>query len=437
MNTISKLVDIVYKDNVYLNDEKKKIYSRIDGFLKLLRKILLKHKIDAEVFLGGSSAKDTFLKGKFDSDVFVRFNYEKYKVFSNELSDIIEKPISEISKNKYNRVHGSRDYYIYIDKASNPSIKFEVIPVLKIDNPLNSMNITDVSPLHVIWAKKYLTKSNKLVKEIVATKLFMKSIGVYGAESYIRGFSGHDVDILIFYYKSFENLLKSAIVWEKHQVIDLEKHYSDKKTVISKLNPSKISPLLLIDPVQPERNAAASLSTEKFELFKLKALEFLSNPKPSYFIERKFSLSGLKKTKIENCKKIIYFCEPLEGKQDVVGSKLLKCYEHIKKRFKSSGFDVFDSDWFWDKSDKAHFWYYITIDSIQNLKTNPFYVHKGPPTKKELDAKKFREKHISVYEEDSFLFTKVKREFNSIERLSNHILREKYVLERVRKIKEV
>ena len=430
-NNISKIIDQVYKENVFSSTEKKLIFSRVDFFMKSLNNSLKKHKVDADIFLGGSSAKGTSLKKGFDSDIFIRFDYKKYKEFSSEISDIAHQAVFDATSGLAERVHGSRDYFIFRDTKETPNLVFEMIPVLNIDKPEKALNITDVSPLHVIWAKKHIGKKSYVVKDIIATKLFLKAIGAYGAESYIRGFSGHDVDILLLFYGSFEALLKSAVTWEKKQIIDVEKHYKSNEEVFCALNPSKISPLILIDPIQPERNAAASLSVEKFELFKNKALEFLAEPKKSYFIKKSFSLTNLKNRKVKGCKKIIFKAKSLEGKRDVVGSKLLKVYEHIRKKMKSSSFHIVESDWYWDESKVAYFWFFITNESISFIRKNPYIIHKGPPLKRKTDAAKFKEKHSDVYEENSFLFTRVKREFLSIEELLNFIVKEKYVVERV------
>ena len=81
-------------------EEAKKVMSKVDAFIK---KIKIK---DAEVFLGGSGAKGTWLKNTFDIDVFVRFDFEKYK--DKDISQILEKTLKPFKPEK---LHGSRDYF--------------------------------------------------------------------------------------------------------------------------------------------------------------------------------------------------------------------------------------------------------------------------------------------------------------------------------------
>ena len=50
---------------------------------------------DAKVILGGSGIKGTWLKDSYDADIFVKFNYKKYKDQSEELSNILEKTLKK------------------------------------------------------------------------------------------------------------------------------------------------------------------------------------------------------------------------------------------------------------------------------------------------------------------------------------------------------
>ena len=58
---------------------------------------------------------------------------------------------------------------------------------------------------------------------------------------------------------------------EEKTVMDIKKFYKNKN-ILFEINKSKLtSPLVIIDPVQKERNAAAALDHEKFEIIKHRA----------------------------------------------------------------------------------------------------------------------------------------------------------------------
>jgi len=236
--------------------EKEALKTKIDVFINIINKNLK----DAKAILGGSGEKDTWLKGAHDADIFVKFNFAKYQDKSGQLSDILEKHLRKIFPT-LSRLHGSRDYF----QAQEQGFIFEVVPILDIKKAQQAKNITDVSPLHSAWVNKF----PKLKDEIRLTKSFCKAQSVYGAESYIQGFSGYICEILTIYYKSFSKLVNAALQWDDKVIIDVEKYYKNKDAVLFEMNKAKLhSPLILIDPVQKDRNAAAALSMEKFDLFR-------------------------------------------------------------------------------------------------------------------------------------------------------------------------
>ena len=143
---------------------------------KIIESVISNIKLnDAKLEIGGSYAKNTFLSGNHDIDIFAKFPYSKYKTKD------ISKELNRMLKMKNKKVHGSRDYFQFEKKGYN----FELIPVLDIKNSSQARNITDVSPLHKKWVNKHLKNPD----EVRLIKKFCRAQNVYGAESYIKGFS--------------------------------------------------------------------------------------------------------------------------------------------------------------------------------------------------------------------------------------------------------
>src|SRR3989344_831244 len=265
-------------------EETKNCKAVTDLFLKKLNSNLK----DAEAILGGSGAKDTWLSGNHDIDIFVEFNLKKYSTISSELSEHLEKALKKTFRNKkIERVHGSRDYF----QIDYEGISFEIVPILKISKAEQSLNITDISPLHSRWVNE---KAKGKKDEIRLLKQFCKANNLYGAESYINGFSGYVLDILTAQYGSFEKVLKATQRWKEKDVVDPSKFYPTKELALFHINTSKLqSPLIVVDPVDKSRNAAAALSMEKFLLFKEKAKKYLQKPSPEFFEKEKITLASL------------------------------------------------------------------------------------------------------------------------------------------------
>lgn len=400
--------------------ETKKLVKQIDAVLKKIKSGLKNNKIKAEVVLGGSAAKGTFLKDDFDVDVFVRFDIKQNK--GKDISLLLEKALSGL---KFEKIHGSRDYF----HVKSGNLNFEIIPVLKIRNCCEAENVTDMSPFHVIWVKKHI--SVKLKDEVLLAKLFCKASGVYGAESYIHGFSGHVLDILVIYYGSFEKLLKNAINWKKKQVIDFHKVY-DGKNVLKILNKSKlVSPLIIIDPIDAERNAAAALNGEKFAKFKNIAKLFLKKPSEKFFVKEKTSVNGLKK-KYSKYDLFVFNVKALEGKEDVVGSKIMKAFNYMKKQLELNDFGIVEANWEFDKKQEAMLWFVIKKGPLSIDKE-----HMGPPLKEKKAVVAFKKKHKKAYERKSRLYAKVARDFRQSKKCLEFLIKDKYVKEKVKKIRFV
>ncbi|MEM4638151.1 MAG: nucleotidyltransferase domain-containing protein, partial [Candidatus Woesearchaeota archaeon] len=202
--TDEKIKKIIAKVKLRLRPEKE-IFLEVDKTVNKINEVIRKLKIEADCVKGGSIAKNTFLKNDCDIDLFVRFAF-KYE--DSKLSDMLYEILIEAFSNvKILRVHGSRDYFQFRMNKYD----YEIVPVIMLheSNLKDARNITDFSPLHVNWVSGKIKKNPELSDEIRVAKQFCKANNVYGAESYIRGFSGHILDIMIIYYGSFISMVKA------------------------------------------------------------------------------------------------------------------------------------------------------------------------------------------------------------------------------------
>src|SRR3989344_5654040 len=288
-----KIKEVIKKLDFFLEKEELlDIDRKVKEFTEALRENVKKKGIDAEAFIGGSFTKGTLARSdEYDVDVFVRFDW-KYEDLSYELEGILKRLAKEKDMN-LNRMHGSRDYFrIYRDRK----LTFEIVPVVKIKKNNEARNVTDLSYFHVNYARRNLNEEMR--KEVLFLKRFFKAAKVYGAESYINGFSGYGAECLIIKYKTFEKTLRELLkVKESERVIlDPAKHYKDKNEVFIKVNENKMrGPIILIDPTWRERNALSALNWETFKRFQEKASAFLKTPSEKYFYLEKFDKERLKK----------------------------------------------------------------------------------------------------------------------------------------------
>lgn len=225
--------------------------------------------------LVGSLAKDTNLKEDFDMDIFVKFDINKKK-------EEMEKEIEEIGKKILN------DYEI--DYAEHPYIKgkykemeIEIVPCYDFGKETfekfkNIATAVDRTIYHTEFIKNEIKDKEYLKRDIRLLKKFLKGINAYGAESKVCGFSGYLCELLIIYYGGFLNLLKNASQWKYNTFIDIRNYWKGKGKILFN------APLVVIDPVDENRNVAAALSAEKLATFIYNSRKFLKNPSMEFFI---------------------------------------------------------------------------------------------------------------------------------------------------------
>ena len=387
--------------------ELKEIKETLSSFLKKIEQNRKKNRINAQVFIGGSFAKKTLIKkDSYDIDIFIRFD-KKYK--DELLSNMTEKILSGL---KAVRVHGSRDYF----KAhAQNNLFFEIVPVKKIITPKEAENITDLSYSHVNYIKKKL-KSEKLLDEVRLAKAFCYANGSYGAESYVQGFSGYGLELLVYYYGSFMGFIKamSKINPEKKVIIDIEKLHKNKNHILMDLNAAKLhSPIILVDPTYKQRNVLAALSRETFLNFQKICKDFLKRHSASFFAKK---VVNIEKIKQEAEKKsydfIILKAETGKQEGDIAGSKLLKIYKHLvleANRF----FDIKAKGFEYEKGKTARF--FFVARGKKEL------IVSGPRTDQEKHVQRFREKHKTISIKNSRLYSRVHLNFTLKQFLQNWI----------------
>lgn len=362
----------------------------------------------AKAVIGGSNKKQTQLRNTFEIDVFALFGYKRYSVNDKNLSEILE-PALRKSFKKVERIHGSRDYF----QIPLKPYLFEVIPILSISSAKQAKNITDTSPLHAKWVAK---KAKGKFGEIRLTKAFMAACGVYGAESYIRGFSGYACEILSIHYGSFINLLKAATAWPEKKVIDTEKHYQSRNPLME-LNKSKTgSPLIIIDPVQPSRNVSAALSVEAFALFKEAASKFLKKPSEEFFKKKIISKKELMKSKGKKTRLLLLEIAPEKNKKDVMGTALLGKYEMLREAFLKNRFSIEKSSWQWEGA-KALLWFFISAKYPSEHEKR-----LGPEISDKNNSERFRQKHKRVFVSGGRLAATVERRFKTPQELAKSVI---------------
>ena len=344
----------------------------------------------AELILGGSISKDTWLKDTTDVDVFVAFNQD-----NGALADTLAPYLEQFNPE---RVHGSRDYFRFHYGQHD----YEFIPILRIDDAREARNITDISPLHTRWVTAHTDE--KIKDEIRLAKRFLQAHYLYGAESFIQGLSGYVTEILVIVSGGFVEFLQNVTKWPYQHVVDPESYHKD---VFFEVNNSKLtSPLIVIDPVQKGRNAAAALSDKQYEKLKEIAKAYLKHPSAGFFEYEELDLS---KTNT-----ICVTLTPFEGKRDVVGCQLRKAYEAVARLLENHDFEIVESGWQWNEKAVC----YYVLQQYELLESKEIC---GPPLSMPTHVESFKAKYGEAYEKDGRICAVVQRDIRKPSELAEKI----------------
>lgn len=352
--------------------------------LTLIREGLDKKNISAEVFLGGSLAKGTIIKQHvYDIDLFVRF----YNSPREKISDILEK----ILPVRFKRVHGSRDYFLF----KKGSVLIEVIPVLKINTPQEAENVTDLSYFHVNYVLHKIKQQESLRNEIIFLKHFCYVHHCYGAESYIKGFSGYALELLMCHYGSVLAFMKAIAALDNSEkiIIDDSGFYKNKEDLFTHLNEAKQqSPIILIDPTYKERNALSGLSEETFHRFKTVVRQFLAKPHKNFFTMKNIT------DEFKNKKTRVLTVKTVKQAGDIAGTKSKKFFDFFLRKLreefliKKSGFDYNEEE------NKAYL--YIFMDKKKEE------MIRGPHESYKEHFKNFKRLHKGLFMKKGYAYTK-------------------------------
>ncbi len=292
--------------------------------------------LDVRPYFVGSLAKDTYLAGDYDVDLFLAFPLE------TPLEELRREGLT-LGKSIAERLQGYEVAYAehpYV-RAKYMGVDVDLVPCYDVKDWRDVRTAVDRSILHTRWVKENIKGMND---EVRLLKRFLKGIRVYGSEVYVRGFSGYLAEIMIVHYGSFLSVIKSVNSLLRRRKIDpgdwLRKE-SDIAVGTVKREMRENRPLIVIDPVDPRRNVAANLSWERYGRFYFKSGEFLEKPSLRFFFPgRKVSGSYIKELRKRKTGLVTILFEAPELVDDLLIPQLERSARGLERALKREGFNV-------------------------------------------------------------------------------------------------
>jgi len=307
--------------------------------------------------LGGSYAKGTWLPEKADIDIFVKFNK---KISENDFRCIGTKiGFQSLKKYKPYTRHAEHPFV----EAIIDGTKVNIVPCYDV-NKLEWQSATDRSIYHTKFMSQKLSDSMK--EEVRILKKFFHHIGVYGAEIAKEGFSGYVAEVLISYFDSFEKTIKKISELKKGQVIGKTTKKFD-------------SPVILIDPVDNNRNLGTAISMDNLGRFVLASRAFLKKP------SKKFFKKPISKNVMKNVDKIVVVQFRFKDRSDdIIWGQIKRASNAVKTQLELGGFTVLRNSSVKDEKENAALIFLLHAKKIENS-----LVRIGPEISRKDHCEKF------------------------------------------------
>jgi tRNA nucleotidyltransferase (CCA-adding enzyme) len=371
------------KARVVPDDRERQNMSRLANRVRNdVERILTESGINATVSLQGSFARDTWVSGETDLDIFARFSP------SMERQEWVNRVLPTIKS-------GVGKYRVIERYAEHPFLEFRVdgvrvniVPCYSVEKG-NWKSATDRTPYHTEFMISNLTPELRVEARLL--KKFAKGTGVYGAEIKIGGFSGMLIDTLTLYYQSFQETLRHVSSWTPGTLLEIGKPPS----IMELKKREKGVEMTVIDPVDPDRNLAAPVRPDKLWSFVAAARQFLLSPGLRYFFPPPFR----RKSRNEFSKKIgingrelvaIVFKHPILV-QDVLWGQLMRVETSLVEMITREEFQVYRSAIWSSESRESAILLEVDRTVLSNVR-----LQKGPPVAKREDSQAFLQRHLAA-----------------------------------------
>lgn len=321
------------------DEDRAKLREISRGVLERIELTARSRGLDLKAILVGSAARNTWLAGDHDLDVFLGMP---------EGSDLgaalqVARDVAPVHEEKYAE-------HAYVHAFVN-GFEVDLVPCYLVKDASRLRSAVDRTPFHTKYIESRIAG---IEDDVLLLKQFMKGVGVYGSELKVGGFSGYLTELLVLCYGSFLDVLEAASSWRPGEIIDLEGHmegHARKEQKHKEQEHKEMAhpePLVVIDPVDPGRNVAAALTVDRMFQFVAASRCFLRRPNLEFFFPSgALPLSDeelLMRIDERGSSLILIEFEAPPVVEDVLFPQLRKAEESVRALLLRSSFSVLRSD---------------------------------------------------------------------------------------------
>ena len=340
-------------------------------------------RLQADVRLEGSVAKDTWIPRYVDIDIFMLISPELSK---DQLSKICL-PIARRAL-KGNRITERYAEHPYIEAfvTAQEDLRINVVPCYKVETG-NWISATDRTPFHTQYIHEHLAPERR--GDVRLLKAFLRSIGTYGADIKTGGFSGMLVETLTLTFDSFLDVIRNFANWDSNRYSDIEHYYQNREDEVRKIFPEA---LVVIDPVDKGRNLGAAVRPDQLWNLAAASRFFLNTPSSSFFHEPKVKpLSRVeyrRLTKDRGSDLLLVSFGHVEAVVDVLWSQLFRTQRALAHFLANNDFEIVKSSAWSDEKNLN-----IILFELESIQIPGSKKHIGPPVSRMSESSSFIRKH--------------------------------------------
>ncbi|UCE16301.1 MAG: CCA tRNA nucleotidyltransferase [Candidatus Bathyarchaeota archaeon] len=381
--TLEEVCAEVLKRTIPNNDERKHVLELAKKLTKRVKAAAEEAGIEAEVRVEGSVAKDTWLKEEPDIDIFMQVPVTMLREAFGKICLKIAKKATEGHK----QIERFAEHP-YLESFINKT-RVNIVPCYQVKKG-EWISATDRTPFHTDYVKSLL--NSRLRSQVRLLKRFMKGIDVYGAEIRVGGFSGYLCELLILHHGSITEFLRSIADWRESRVIDYEGHYKGREQDARKIFEE---PLVVVDPVDKGRNAAAAVTKERLNELVVASRAFLENPGLEFFYPQEteaYTPEELVQA-ITTRRSTIVFVKfgNVRAVPDILWGQLYKSQRSLRKMLQQHNFSII-RDHVWSNEQDLNMFIFEVKQRFLPLTKK----HLGPPIEKRKECEKFLRKHVGA-----------------------------------------
>lgn len=308
--------------------ERAELWEAVDRLTDRAHAAIDELGIEAEVLHVGSTARDTWLSGERDIDLFVRFpgTIEREELTEQGLN--VGRALLEDGRANY-----AEHPYI---AGSFDGFDVDVVPCVAVSEASGARTAVDRTPFHNAYVKEHLDES--LATDVRLAKHLLSGIDVYGSNLKTRGFGGYLLELLILEHGGISDWFEAVADWTPQIVVDLEDH---AETTFD-------HPLVVIDPTDPNRNVAAVTSPTKLARLQHYVRRFIEDPTEETFTreptEALPSAGLVNELEDRGTSAVALTFDRPDLLDDQLFPQLRKTHQGIRAELDRLGFDVLRSD---------------------------------------------------------------------------------------------